>query len=161
MSIKAVFLLVTGCIALTACRPAESDAERDLLREWSARGLSPREHAEVLNKFFTDGTPIATIVGLLGPNYIRVTPFSTVSLDGSPVMCWLEYTNQRVTIGTSARIDGDLDLLAATFTGAGYELDVQPMTNSHPVGQPDGPANRTQPVSPGTNSTSLPAGSGR
>jgi len=38
-----------------------------------------------------------------------------------------------------------------------FELKAPPKL----VSQPDGSANRSQPVSPGTNSTSLPAGSGR
>jgi hypothetical protein len=161
MSIKPALLVLIGGIALTACRPARSQNERDLLRDWSAPSLSPRERAAVLNKFFTNGTPVAAIVGALGPHYIRVTPYSMISMDGSPVMCWLEYTNQRVTIGTSARVGSGQDLLAATFTGAGYQLDVHPLTNGHSVGQPDGAANRSQPVRSETNQPSAAAGSGR
>ena len=161
MSIKPALLIVMGGIALTACRPDPSQTERGFLRDWSAPGISPSERAALVNRFFTNGTPIATVVRLLGPGYIRVTPYSMVSVDGHPIMCYLAYTNQRVTVRTSARVDSGVDLLAATFTGAGYELDVWASTNIPGLGQPEGGANGKQPVGSDTNRTSAAAPSRR
>jgi len=161
MNVKPATLAATVCISLIGCHQAPSQAERDLLRDWSASDLSPSERATVLNRFFTNGTPVATVVRVLGPDYIRVTPYSMVSLYGSPVMCWLEYTNKRVTIGTSARVGSGKDLLAASFTGAGYQLDAEPATNAPSLGQPHGAANRSQPIASQTNPASAAAGSGR
>lgn len=135
MSAKPALLALATGVALCACHSGRSYAERDLLRKWSAPSSSRSERAAFVNRFFTNGTPIATVVALLGPNYIRVTPYSMVSVDGSPVRCWLEYTNQRVIIGTSARVGSGEDVLAATFTGAGYQLDVHWKTNAPPLGQ--------------------------
>jgi hypothetical protein len=158
---NAKLLLLTIIVAGAGCSPSQTEAEKQLLRVWFAPGVMPKESAAAVNRCFTSGTRISKIVGVLGPGYVRVTPYSMINLNGSPVMCWLEYTNQRVTIGTSARVGSGEDLLAATFTGAGYQLAVYPITNAPPLGQPDGAANRSQPVRPETNRTSVAAGSGR
>ena len=79
---------------------------------------------------------------------------------------WLSYRfgEEEVTIGTSAVLGRDLDALTGKFTGAGYSLPVRPSTqatNRIRIGQPDGAANRSQPVRSGTNDTSAAAGSRR
>src|SRR3954452_3519729 len=81
MSIKPLVLTTLAGIALAACHLNPARSDRDLVRDWSAPGLSPRERAAVVNRFFTNGTPVTTIVAVLGPDYIRAMPYSMVSLD--------------------------------------------------------------------------------
>lgn len=105
-----------------------------------------------------------------------------------PNTFWLEYRfgEDEVTIGTTAVFGRDLDILSSKFTGAGYSLpsgrsaetanriwmgratgrlpdwakEPGAKTNRIRVGQPDGAANRGQPVGSETNRTSAAAGPG-
>jgi hypothetical protein len=140
--------------------------ESALLRVWSGPGSSVRDRVEAVNRTFTNGTPIRTIVAVLGTNYGILRPYSSVWVGPGPEprkTCSLLYQfgEYTVVIGTSADITGDP--LTGAFTGAGYWQPVahpSETTNRIKIGQQDGAANRSQPVSSGTNRTSPTAGSG-
>jgi hypothetical protein len=156
-----MLLLFTVIVAMApgSCSLAGDLAEQKLLSVWFAPGLPKKQLAEAVNQHFTNGTPVSNIVQVLGPGYVQVTPYSMISFEGSPITCWLEYKNQGITIHTSARLGADP--LAAKFTGAGYKIPLQSTTNKTHIGQPDGAANRSQPIRSETNRTPAAAGSDR
>jgi hypothetical protein len=164
MNAKLILLMFLLASSAVICAPAQTRAEKELLRIWSGPSATAKERAAAVNRCFTNGTPVSKIVSVLGPNYIRVTPYSMISLDGSPIYCWLEYTNTRVSIQTSARLGSEP--LDANFTSAGYPLEIHPieihpLTNNVSAGQPNGAANRSQPFRAETNRTPAADGSGR
>jgi hypothetical protein len=146
-----------------------ASAGEDLSRIWSDRSATVRQRADAVNRAFTNGTPVSVVVAALGTNYTRCMSSARVWMGPGPEppnTLWLSYRfgEEEVTIGTSAVLGRDLDALTGKFTGAGYSLPVRPSTqatNRIRIGQPDGAANRSQPVRSGTNDTSAAAGSRR
>ncbi len=89
----------------------------DLLRVWSTPGVSARERAAVVNRAFTNGTPIPLIVAKLGTNYTRCTPRETSALE-------YNFGRESVVVETTAA-PGE-SLLSATFTRAGFGVHDAP-----------------------------------
>ncbi len=143
-------------------------SDNQLSRVWSARGASVKERAAAANRAFTNGTPVAVVVGALGTNYTLCGSSARIWVGPKPEppnTFWLGYRfgEDEVTIGTTAVFGRDLDPLSCKFTGAGYSLAVRrstETTNRIRIGQPDGAANRGQPVGSQTNRTSAAAGPG-
>jgi hypothetical protein len=116
-----VALALSGCEKITL-----TPAEHRLQRLWADPHLSVRERATAVNQCFTNGTPIRRIIEVLGTSFIRVTPYSLVSVDGSKITCWLEYKfgDESVTIDTTAGL-GLANPESSDFTGAGYSMPLQ------------------------------------
>ena len=144
-------------------------ADDELLRIWRAPDKSVRQRAEAVNRAFTNGTPVSVVVAALGTNFTRCMMSARIWMGPGPEppnTLWLSYRfgGEEVTIHTSAVLDRDLDALTGKFTGAGYSLPVKPSTdatNRIQIGQPDGAANRGQPVRSQTNQPSAAARPGR
>jgi hypothetical protein len=139
----------------------------ELSRIWTDPHASVRERAEAVNRAFTNGTPTSVVVAALGTNYAQCFSSARVWLGPGPEppnTPWLSYRfgEEEVTIHTTATIsEGPLK---GSFTAAGYSLlsgHSTQTTNRIHIGQPDGAANRGQPVGSDTNRTSAAAGSGR
>jgi hypothetical protein len=156
-------------VAVLGCGVFLASAGEDLSRTWSDRSATVRRRADAVNRAFTNGTPVSVVVAALGTNYTRCMSSARVWLGSGPEppnTLWLSYRFgvDEVTIGTSAVLGRDLDALTGKFTGAGYSLPVRPSTeatNRVRIGQPDGPANGSQPIRSETNRTSSAAGSRR
>src|SRR5258706_8522902 len=146
-----------------------ASAGEELSRVWSDRSTTVRQRADAVNRAFTNGTPVSVVVAALGTNYTCCMSSARVWMGPGPEPpnnLWLSYRfgEEEVTIGTSAVLGRGLDALTGKFTGAGYSLPVRrstEATNRIRIGQPDGAANRSQPVRAETNSTSPAAGSRR
>jgi hypothetical protein len=123
--VVAIVIVAAVGLAFWSQQNAFSMDERHPRDLWKGRKLSVQERAETVNQCFTNGTPIPRIIGVLGANFIRVTPFSLVSVNGGKVHCWLEYhfDDEFVTIQTSAELGEDPE--TAKFQGAGYSLPNQ------------------------------------
>lgn len=146
-----------------------ASAAEELPRIWSDQSATVRQRADAVNRAFTNGTPVSVVVAALGTNYTRCMMSARVWVGPGPEppnTLWLSYCfgEEEVTIHTSAVLGQDLDALMGKFTGAGYSLPVRSSTAATTrirIGQPDGAANRSQPVSPATNSAPATAGSSR
>ena len=150
---------VTVMLAAFVCSAAPAEAQQELLRTWSGATNSVQTKALAVHGYFKNGCPIRYVVSILGTNYSLVEFIpgdrkATTHL-GYP------FGEDMVYIETTAPTRADP--LAYTFTGVSY-------TFSHKngavfirsvEGQPDGPANRSQPVRSETNRTSAADGSGR
>ena len=146
-----------------------ASAGEELSRIWSDRSATVRQRAGAVNRAFTNGTPVSVVVAALGTNYTRCMMSARIWMGPGPEppnTLWLSYRfgDEQVTIGTSAVLGRDLDALTGKSTGAGYSLPVRSstgVTNRVRIGQPDGPANGSQPIRSETNTTSGAAGSRR
>ena len=169
MNLRRTFSVAVFLGAVLGSSTLSVAGDGQLLRVWSRPGISVRDRAGAVNRLFTNGTPIRTVVAVLGSNYGVLRPFSSVWVGPGPEprkTCSLYYSfgEDQVTIGTSADIAGDP--LSGWFTGAGYSLPVtqpQPTEGTNRVlrGQQDGPANGSQPIRSETNRMSPAAGSRR
>jgi len=124
MSTRRAFVAAAVLVAIQAIHVS---AEQELLRLWKAPGVSVRERAAAVNRFFTNGTPIPMIVAALGTNYTRCGSSATVWLGPGPEprkTSWLSYPfgEESVTIGTTAPWNADPVTSAFAFTGAGYSF---------------------------------------
>jgi hypothetical protein len=104
---------------------AITPAEEKLRQIWTAEGVSVERRAEAVNGCFTNGTPMPVVIRILGTNFSRITPYSMVSLNGSHVTCWLEYSfgAESVSIHTTAELGQNPT--RARFTSAGHSIPVQ------------------------------------
>ena len=124
-------------------------ADDELSRIWQAPGKSVRQRAAAVNRAFTNGTPVSVVVAVLGTNYTRCMSSAGVWMGPGPEppnTLWLSYRfgEGEVTIGTSAVLGRDLNVLTGKFTGAGYSFPGRrstEATNRIRIGQPDGAAN--------------------
>ena len=139
--------------------------KEDLLRVWSAPEISVWECAAAVNRWFTNGTPISTVVALLGTNHTRFTPISTVWLGPGPEPrktsgLMYRFGNDYVIVHTTADVMGDP--LSGEFAGAGYSVDSHPQRAKGVwIGQREGAPDWNKPFSLETNRTSAPIGSRR
>ncbi len=167
MSIRRVFCVAAFLGTVLSSTMLSVAGDGDLLRAWSEPSISVRERARAVNRSFTNGTPIRTIVGVLGTNYGVARPISAVWVGSGPEprkSCSLFYRfgHDEVSIGTSADITGDP--LTGQFTGAGYSMPVTrstETTNRIWIGQQLGATNGSQPFRSETNQTNSAAGSRR
>jgi hypothetical protein len=177
LAMRSLFPGMMVVSALIACRwagaqvptapPVKADSTRkELLRAWSAPQLHSWERAEAVNRHFTNGTPVSTIVAVLGTNFTYDTPYSSVWIGPGPERprtIGLEYRfgDEAVIIGTSALLGGNgVHPLKAEFTRAGYAKPAsRPVEKSG--SQHNGAAKRSQPVSAQTNRTPAAAASRR
>jgi len=165
MNARLAFLIA----ALLTWVTGVASADDELSRIWRTPGKSVRERADAVNRAFTNGTPVSVVAVTLKTKYTRCMSSARVWIVDGPELpntLWLSYRfgEEQVTIGTTAVLGRDLDALTGKFTGAGYSLPVSrssESTNRIWIGQPDGAANRSQPVRSETNSTPAAAGSGR
>jgi hypothetical protein len=67
-----VLALASGC---SPDHPVPTASEQQLLRVWSMPGSSVEERAEAVNRYCRPGTPISSIITLLGTNHtgLRLT----------------------------------------------------------------------------------------
>lgn len=125
---KVLLELLTLMLVLVACTSARTPQEK-LARLWASKDASANERCVAINQCFTNGTPISQVVAVLGNNYLLVIPYSGITAPGGTLTRSLDYElggGKSITIGTTARLDGDE--LAAKFTGAGV-LQLTPLTN--------------------------------
>jgi len=130
-----------------------ASAGEELSRVWSDRSATVRQRADAVNRAFTNGTPVSTVVAALGTNYTRCMSSARVWMGPGPEppnTLWLSYRfgEEEVTIGTSAVLGRDLDALTGKFTGAGCSLPVRrsnEVTNRIRIGQP-GAAGNSRPA---------------
>jgi hypothetical protein len=119
-------------------------ADDELSRTWRAPGKSVRERADAVNRAFTNGTPVAVVVAALGTNYARCMSSARLWMGPRPEppnTLWLSFRfgENEVTIGTSAVLGRDLDVLTGKFTGAGYSVRrLTETTNRIWIGQATG-----------------------
>jgi hypothetical protein len=152
-------------VVLIAFHVSHASADQELLRVWQAPATPVRERAAAVNRAFTNGTPMATVVAALGTNYVRFTPFSSVWVGPGPEPrkpsgLIYSFGNESVIIGTTADISADP--LTGRFTAAGHSIPVtQPTTNQIRIGQQHGAVNGSQPIRSERNRTSSAAGSRR
>jgi hypothetical protein len=167
MNIRRVFCAgaFLGAILSSVTLSAADDSQ--LRRVWSASGISVRERAEAVNRAFTNGTSIRTVVAVLGTNYMVLRPFSSVWIGPGPeprktCSLFYQFGDDEVVIGTSADIAGDP--LTGQFTGAGYGVPVANLTkptNGIATGQQGTAPKASEPSSSGTNLPPSGAGSRR
>ena len=150
----------------TAPTVQTNSARSELLLRWSAPHLHSWERAEAVNRCFTNGTPVSAIIAVLGTNFTYDTPYSSVWIGPGPeptktLGLIYGFGDESVIIGTTAPLlTNGVHPLQARFTGTGHSKPAsRPVTRSE--SQPDGAANRSQPVSSETNRTPPAAGSGR
>jgi len=68
--------IVTGSTMYSASSSRRA-SERKLLRVWTSPGSSVEERAEAVNRCFTRGTPISSIVAVLGTNHTALRRVAT------------------------------------------------------------------------------------
>jgi hypothetical protein len=121
MNTRRVFLTIAflGCSAVLAL------ARDELSRTWTSSRAPVWERADVVNRAFTNGTPMTIVVAALGTNYTPCFSSARVWLGPGPEppnTPWLSYRfgEDEVTIHTSATIsEGPTK---GKFTGAGYSV---------------------------------------
>ena len=150
---------VTVMLAACACNAAPSEAEQQLLRIWSGATNSAQQKALAVHGYFTNGCPIRYVVSILGTNYSLVE-FVAGDRKATTHLGY-SFGEDMVYIETTA--PARVDPLAYTFTGVSYTfLHDNGASFIRPIeGQPGGAANRSQPVSSGTNREPAAAGSRR
>jgi hypothetical protein len=62
-------LLAIIVVVCWHCSGAPTNAEQELSRIWRTSSCSVEERAKAINKCFTNGTPVAHIISILGTNY--------------------------------------------------------------------------------------------
>jgi hypothetical protein len=146
------------------CRPTQTPSERKLLRIWSAPGASVDERAEAVDRYFTNGTPITSIISLLGTNY---TEFHLVAYvwTGKPYMekaMELTYDFGTQSVYIEALAPKDAPSLSAGYNGAHSSEWMARLkslrTNYMGPGQLNDATNWSQPFTSDTNRTSSPGG---
>jgi hypothetical protein len=125
----------------------------DLRRMWILRTNSVEQLAAAINAHFTNGTPMRRVVGVLGR---QDTMYITTTASWPP-----ETQNQRVWVYRF----GSKEILVHSTGDATTLLDDRGFAGAKVVardelGQPNGAADRGQPVGSETNRTSATAGPG-
>ena len=77
MSIRPAFYSFLLAVAVCGCNSNSTPAERELQHVWTAPKSSVEERAVAINRCFTNGTPISSVVALLGTNHSR---FSLIAI---------------------------------------------------------------------------------
>lgn len=108
----------------------------ELSRVWTDPSSSVEERAAVVNRTFTNGTPVSAIVAALGTNYTHCFSSARVWLGQGPEprnTAWLGYNfgEESVFIFTTAGIDENI--LTGMFTSAGYTISAAGTSQSKPM----------------------------
>ena len=160
-------LLLAPAFGCSPDHPVRTASERQLLRVWSAPGSSVEERAEAVNRCFPRGTPVSSIVALLGTNHTELRLIATAnrgkSSEGAFTLTYGFGGGETVTIQAWGPVNADP--LGAGFSGATGLIWGSPSartrTNNAGESQPAGAADGSQPFSLETNGTPGAAGSRR
>jgi len=147
-------------VAISGCNPSgaiRTPAERELLRVWSSPTASVDERAAAADRCFTNGTPVSSVIALLGTNHSTFSLVALVNPGVNEKMMELIYDfgGESVTINLMAPMD--TDALHSRYSGAVSSTWLRRLRD----GQPGGAANGSQPIRSETNPTSGAAGSRR
>jgi hypothetical protein len=126
--ILAAFLLGT----VVGCGRVRTPSEQELERVWTASSSTAEERAAAVNRCFTNGTPISSVIDLLGTNYTRFTLIATYWC-GEPELkkdLDLAYGLGEKSVIIRVTASEHADPLTGQFFGARYSLTT---TNSHDV----------------------------
>ena len=154
-AISAIILAAIATFSVTSCSPRQEQfqdlpgllsAMQAYSRDLTNRGL-PLPQSGSLNDLVSHG--------YISSNSVR-------AFDGMEARVWFgvsEAEPQKVLI-SAGKPEG---IVIATLADGSVQQFSSQRFDEHlrKTGQQDGPANRSQPIQPGTNSTSLSAGSGR
>src|ERR1035437_9744215 len=151
-----LMLLLVAAVA-GSCWASESNilsrSEQNLRGVWTASNASVQQRAAAANSCFTNGTPIRQVLRVLGKWDEHHQTFTTVDpseLDHRGLV--YRFGSDYITIRAKGA--------PGTRTEDCAFEEAFAWTNRIWIGQPDGAANRSQPVRSETNRTSLAAGSG-
>ena len=67
MNVKLLLLAIV--VVGAGCSPSQTEAEKQLLRVWSAPGVMPKDRAAAVNRCFASGTRVSKIVSVLEQVY--------------------------------------------------------------------------------------------
>jgi len=122
--------LVLGVVA--GCGRVRTPSEQALERVWSDASSTAEERTAAVNQRFTNGTPIASVIDLLGTNYTRFTLIAIYSC-GEPELKkdWdLAYGLGEKSVIIKVTASEHADPLTGQFFGARYPVTA---TNSQDV----------------------------
>ena len=115
--------IIFSVLLICGCHRTRDPSTQNLLRVWGNSSSSVEDRARAVDQCFPHGTPISSIVSVLGSNYTqsrRSPSMFSVSPGNGPQRPWVliyDFDDSMVIIGTSGPLNEDP--LLHTFTGAG------------------------------------------
>lgn len=146
-----VAALAGTCWGSEAALPSQS--EQSLRAIWTATNATPQQRATAVNSFFTNGTPIRRILGVIGKWDEHHQAFTTPDLSEREYAALVyRFGPDRITVWAKGAPDKRAE--DCLFVGAFAWTPAD-------SGRRRGAANRGQPVQPETNRTPAAVGPGR
>ncbi len=166
IAVSVVTIVIVAGSTMYSASSSRRASERKLLRVWSAPGSSVEERAEAVNRGFPRGIPVSSVIALLGTNHTEVRLIGADNRGKAPggffTLTYGFGDGETVLIQATGPVNAD-PLGAGFYSAVGLirgHPSARTRTSNPGESQPDGAANRGQPVGSRTNQTSPAAGPG-